>query len=226
MLFTGGQEIPGRFPAILESFTALASKPRSVLPPYWAFAPWQARDYHQNTAQVLEDIDKTRALGLPASVILIDSPWATSYNSYEFNPKQFDDAPGMIRHLHQQGFKLVLWHTSWIDNKSNPPGEKGFGGAPGEVSKLLEKSPNYDEAALNGYFVKNPDGTPWVGTWWKGQGSLIDFTSPGAKLWWQTRSAKPSPPAQTASRMTTPKVPSSPRPARQTSSLPMAPTPA
>ena len=90
----------------------------------------------------------------------------------------------MIKHLHEAGYKLVLWHTSWIDSKSNPPGEPGFEG------KLLEKSPNYDEAALNGYFVKNPDGTPWVGPWWKGKGSLLDFTNPGAKLWWQNQVRK------------------------------------
>lgn len=180
VLFTGGVT-PGRFPAILTAFTALASPQRPILPPYWAFAPWQARDYHQNQAQVMEDIDRTRELGLPASVILIDSPWATSYNSYQFNPKQFDDAPGMIKHLHESGYKLVLWHTSWINNLSNPPKEAGFEG------KLLEKSPNYDEAAGNGFFVRKPDGSPWVGTWWKGRGSLIDFTNPNAKLWWQNQ---------------------------------------
>ena len=181
LLFTGTNAEAGRFPAILTAFTALESPQRPILPPYWAFAPWQARDYHQNQAQVLEDIDKTRELGLPASVILIDSPWTDAYNSYKFNPKQFDDAPGMIKHLHEAGYKLVLWHTSWINSKSNPPHEAGFEG------KMDEKSPNYDEAAGNGYFVKTPDGKPWVGTWWKGQGSLIDFTYPNAKLWWQNQ---------------------------------------
>ncbi len=176
-----------RFPEMLAAFTAMAASnggPRAVLPPYWAFAPWQARDYHQNEAQVREDIDRTRELGLPASVILIDSPWTTAYNSYHFNPKQFDDAPGMIKHLHEEGYKLVLWHTSWINNQSNPPGEKGFEG------KLTEKSENYDEAAENGYFVKDRNGAPWVGTWWKGKGSLIDFTNPNAKLWWQNQVRK------------------------------------
>ena len=193
VLFVGNDVGAGRFPTILSSFTALESQlptlpglpasttpvPRAILPPYWAFAPWQARDYHQNQAQVQEDVDKTRELGLPASVILIDSPWTDAYNDYKFNPRQFDDAPGMIKHLHESGYKLVLWHTSWINNKSNLPKEQGFEG------KLDEKSPNYDEAASNGYFVKTPDGKPWVGTWWKGQGSLIDFTNPSAKLWWQ-----------------------------------------
>ena len=85
VLFTG----PG-FPSILEQFTGMAG--RALLPPYWAFAPWMGRDVHQNETQVQEDVEKTRSLGLPASVILIDSPWATSYNSYKFNPKQFADS--------------------------------------------------------------------------------------------------------------------------------------
>ncbi|WP_260703251.1 TIM-barrel domain-containing protein [Edaphobacter flagellatus] len=172
VLFAGPE-----FPKILDHFTALAG--RSMLPPYWAFAPWIGRDYHQNDAQVKEDVDKARALGIPASVILIDSPWTTAYNSYKFNPKQFDDAPSMVKYIHANGYKLVLWHTSWINSKSDPPREKGF------ESKMAEKSENYDEAAGNGYFVKNLDGSPYVGRWWKGQGSLIDFTNPSAKAWWQ-----------------------------------------
>jgi alpha-D-xyloside xylohydrolase len=172
VIFLGPQ-----FSSILEHFTGLVG--RAIVPPYWAFAPWKGRDYHKNEAEVLEDVDKTRALGLPASVILIDSPWATAYNSYKFNPKQFDDAPGMVKHLHEQGFKMVLWHTSWINSKSNPPYEVGFEG------KIAPMSENYAEAAGNGYFVKDLNGAPYVARWWKGLGSLIDFTKPSAKRWWQ-----------------------------------------
>ncbi|HEY6414406.1 MAG TPA: TIM-barrel domain-containing protein [Edaphobacter sp.] len=172
VLFTGPE-----FPKILERFTAQAG--RAIVPPYWAFAPWIGRDYHQSAAQVLEDVDKTRELGLPASVIVIDSPWTTSYNSYKFNPKQFDDAAAMVKHLHGEGYKLVLWHTPWIDSQSNPPWEAGF------ADKMLAHAENYDEAASSGFFVKATDGKPYVGQWWKGMGSMIDFTNPLAKRWWQ-----------------------------------------
>ena len=185
VLFTsaaGDGKASGRFPDMLAQFTALAG--RATLPPYWAFAPWQARDYHQNQAQVQEDVDKTRELGLPASVLLIDSPWASAYNSYAFNAKQFEDAPAMVKHLHAAGFKLVLWHTSWINNHSDQPKEAGFEG------KIDATSPNYAEAAEKGYFVRNADETPYVGRWWKGQGSLIDFTNATAKAWWQNQVRK------------------------------------
>lgn len=172
VLFTGPE-----FPGILDRFTALAG--RLTLPPYWAFAPWKARDYHQSDAQVKEDVDRNRELGLPASVILIDSPWETAYNDYKFNPKQFADAPAMVKYIHAQGYKLVLWHTPWINSKSDPPQEEGF------ADKIAPLAENYQFAADQGLFVKNANGSPYVGHWWKGEGSLIDFTYPKAKQWWQ-----------------------------------------
>ncbi|HXB62312.1 MAG TPA: TIM-barrel domain-containing protein [Acidobacteriaceae bacterium] len=169
---------PG-FPAILNHFTELAG--RQQLPPYWALAPWVSRDYHQSDDQVREDVDRTRALGLPASVILINSPWATNYNTYTFNPKQFADPNAMIAHIHGEGFKLVLWQTPWINSKTDLPKEAGF------ADKIDQTAPaeNYVEAATKGYFVKMSDGSPYVGRWWMGMGSLIDFTNPDAKAWWQ-----------------------------------------
>jgi len=172
-----------RFPTILDRFTALVG--RQQLPPYWAFAPWKGRDFHRNQEEVYEDVDRYRKLGLPASVILIDSPWATNYNTYVFNPKQFENAAGMIRHLHDEGYKLVLWHTSWINQKTDPPKEDGFTG------KILPvAADNFAEAEKHGYLLHRPDGSTYIARWWKGMGGLIDFTNAAAKKWWQAQVAE------------------------------------
>ncbi len=166
------------FAKILESFTGLTQ--RAVVPPMWAFAPWMGRDFDLSQSDVDGDVDRARALGLPGDVLLIDSPWATTYNSYIWNPKQFADPAGMVKHVHGSGYKLVLWHTPWINNNSRTD-EAGFAG------KIAAHSELYDEAAEHGYFVKTTEGKPYVGRWWKGEGSMIDFTNLAAKLWWQDK---------------------------------------
>jgi alpha-D-xyloside xylohydrolase len=178
VIFEGPQ-----FPTILDRFTALVG--RQQLPPYWAFAPWKSRDYYRNQDDVYADIDRYRDLGLPASVILIDSPWSTNYNTYTFNSKQFADAPRMIRHLHDRGYKLVLWHTPWINRENKPPYEQGLA-----ASIPLTQAENFAEADSRGYFLHRPDGSTYIGSWWKGTGSLIDFTNVAARKWWQSQIAR------------------------------------
>ncbi|HEV2273395.1 MAG TPA: TIM-barrel domain-containing protein [Acidobacteriaceae bacterium] len=172
-----------RFSTILDRFTSLVG--RTKLPPYWAFAPWKARDYHLSDADVEEDIRKTRQLGLPADVLLIDSPWATNYNTFEFNTKQFEDPRAMIDRLHQAGFKLCLWLTPFVNVQNKRPGE------PGMAAKIpLTAAANFAEGDTRHYFVRNADGTTYISSWWKGNGALVDFTNPEATSWWQSQVGK------------------------------------
>jgi Glycosyl hydrolases family 31 len=79
----------------------------------------------------------------------------------------------------------LIWHTSWINQQTSVPGEGGF------KDKIPASSAaNFADADKSGYFLHRPDGTTFIGQWWKGRGGLIDFTNPAAKKWWQGQVAK------------------------------------
>ena len=167
-----------QFPTILERFTGLIG--RAQLPPYWAFAPWKSRNWHPDTTAVYEDLDKYRSLGLPASVLVLDSPWATNYNTFEMNRRQFADPAGMVQRIHDRGFKLCLWLTAFLNQETFTPSE------PELVGKIpLTAAANFAAARDSGYLAKDSAGNAYIATWWKGRGGLIDFTNPAAVTWWQ-----------------------------------------
>jgi alpha-D-xyloside xylohydrolase len=167
-----------QLPLILERYTGLAG--RAKLPPYWAFAPWKSRNWHPDTTAVYEDIDRYRQLGLPASVLVLDSPWATNYNTFEMNRLQFPDPEGMVRRIHAAGFKLCLWLTAFINDSTWRPSE------PELVGKIPRTAAsNFEPARRAGYLLRNDSGDVYLADWWKGRGGLIDFTNPAAVRWWQ-----------------------------------------
>jgi len=151
--------------------------------PEWGYGFWKSRDVHEDREAVLDDFYGFRRYEIPLDAIVIDSPWATQYNSWEINPHQLPDAEEMIGTMRADGVRTVLWCTPWVNLDSRdgqiPP-------QPESDRLHREPAPNYEPGAAAGHFVKRP-GTdaPWVGQWWMGTGSLVDFTSAAAEQWWR-----------------------------------------
>lgn len=57
---------------VLDAYTALTGRTR--VPPPWAFGLWKSRDVHHNQDSVLADVERLRRYGIPASVLVLDSP--------------------------------------------------------------------------------------------------------------------------------------------------------
>lgn len=150
--------------------------------PEWGYGFWKSRDVYAHEDDVLEDFRGCRWHGIPLDALVLDSPWETQYNTWIPNPHQFPDFAGMVRRLRDDGVRTVVWITPWInletDNDTQVP--------PDPASRRLHAAPasTYAEGAAAGHFLRDGD-DPWVGRWWMGTGSPIDFTSPKAKAWWR-----------------------------------------
>ena len=175
--------------ARLRAFCRLTGFP--VVLPEWGYGFWKSRDVYEHQDDVLDDFDGLRRHDIPVDAIVLDSPWATQYNTWEINPHQFPDGPGLIRRMRADGVRTVVWVTPWVNIDSRdgqiPP-------QPESDRLHREPAPNYSPGAAVGAYVRAGSGEdpdePFVTQWWMGTGSTIDFTSPVAEGWWREQAKR------------------------------------
>ncbi|NJM54303.1 MAG: hypothetical protein HC846_13525 [Blastocatellia bacterium] len=80
--FTG--ETPKK---LVQTFTELSGRMQPA--PDWNYGLWKWRDVYVNEFEVYEDVSMMRSLDLPATALIIDSPWSSKHVSFDINPKQF-----------------------------------------------------------------------------------------------------------------------------------------
>jgi len=163
---------------LIKKYTALTGRMAQTAD--WNFGLWKWRDVYQDEFEVYQDAQMMRSLDLPATGIIIDSPWSDKYIDFELNPKQFASGRGFLDNLHKMGYKTVFWLVPFVNPNAS----------------------NYKFADERGYFVKDQGGKTLLVDWWNptgspelGQGAgrlgaMIDFTFDAATRWWQSEVGK------------------------------------
>lgn len=133
--------------------------------PAWAWQHWVWED-ESTQDSVIEMVDGYAQADIPVAAVIIDSPWETAYNDFQWDPARFPDPDALIAELHDRDIRVMLWIVPAIN---------------------VDAEPLYSEWAANGWFMQyDADSGPAVIDWWKGEGSLIDYWNPDAVDAWHT----------------------------------------
>jgi alpha-D-xyloside xylohydrolase len=108
----------GGFPETQSAFLADVGKP--VLPPPSQFALIKWRDEVSGPRDLLEDVQRLRSARIPVGWVLLDNPWEPCVGAFKWDTSRIPDPAGLIRELHRQSVRLMLWISP--DNFCASPG--------------------------------------------------------------------------------------------------------
>jgi alpha-glucosidase len=156
---------PGPTPKkVVSDYTALVG--RSPLPPLWSLGYQQSRYSYYPEARAREIVETMRSKKIPLDAIYFDIDYQQDYAPFTVNRQYFPNFEKMIADFRSTGVHTILITDLHI--KKNP----GHGYMP------------YDSGIQNDNFVKNADGSVFVGSVWPGDSVFPDFTLTRARDWW------------------------------------------
>lgn len=147
---------------VLSAYTGLTGQ--TPLPPKWALGYQQCRYSYYPDKDVMRLAQTFREKAIPGDVIYMDIHYMERYKVFTFDKETFPDPAGLIRHLKQLGFRVVVILDPGI--------------------KADESYPIYQEGESKSLFLNYPNGDHYQGQVWPGWCTFPDFTLPEARAWW------------------------------------------
>jgi alpha-glucosidase len=149
---------------VVEQYTFLTGP--MPLPPLWSLGYQQSRYSYYPESRVREIVTTFRDKKIPADVIYLDIDYQQGYAPFTINREYFPTFEKMISDFRAQGFHTIV------------------------ITDLhIKKDPNhgyfpYDSGIKDDVFVKNADGSIFVGKVWPGDSVFPDFTLTRVRDWW------------------------------------------
>ncbi len=136
------------------------------LTPLWALGFQQSRWSYMTQTEAQGIADRLRNDRIPADVLWLDIDYQDRNRPFTVDKKAYPDLPGLVSKLDAMKMKLVVitdLHIANLPNQNYAP---------------------YDSGMAADVFMKNPDGTPFVGPVWPGPAVFPDFTQAKTRDWW------------------------------------------
>jgi alpha-glucosidase len=152
--------------AVVQSWAWLTGN--TPMPPLWAFGYQQSRYSYYPESEVRRIAARLRSERIPADVIWLDIDYQLKNRPFTVDPERFPTFDQMIKDLRAQHLRTVIitdLHIADLPNAGYKP---------------------YDEGVAGDQFVKNPDGSTYVGVVWPGKAVFPDFTQQKSRAWWGT----------------------------------------
>lgn len=149
---------------VLNSYAWLTGP--TPLPPLWALGYQQSRYSYESEARVREIADRLRADRIPSDAIYLDIDYQQNNRPFTVDAQRFPHFQQMLQDLKKQGF-----HTVAITDL--------------HIAKLPDAGYTpYDTGMAGDHFVKNADGSVFVGPVWPGPSVFPEFTRQSTREWW------------------------------------------
>ncbi|MGH9791481.1 MAG: TIM-barrel domain-containing protein, partial [Candidatus Acidiferrales bacterium] len=137
---------------------------RMPMPPRWALGYQQCRYSYFPEARVREIAATFRQKKIPADVLYLDIDYQKDNAPFTIDRERFPNFEDMINDITAEGFRFIAITDLHL--------KKEAGYEP------------YDRGLAGDMFVKNPDGSAYVGVVWPGESVFPDFTMTRAREFW------------------------------------------
>jgi alpha-glucosidase (family GH31 glycosyl hydrolase) len=174
---TAGTNLRTAYEFAVKSFFPPDGKiPDPLLFTHPQYNTWIELMYDQNEKDILTYAESIIKNGYSPGVLMIDDNWQEDYGNWDFSPRKFNDPKGMIKKLHEMGFKVMVWICPFVSADS-------------EIFRKL---------AQEGMLVLDPQKSQeilWANTrnkaaiirWWNGASACLDLSNPKTQKWFKER---------------------------------------
>ncbi len=166
---------------VVSRYTELTG--RMPMQPLWALGHQQSR-YSYYPAQMIEDVvAEYRKRDLPLDVIYFDIHYMDAYRVFTWDRARFPDPTALTQRLAAQGVRAVTIVDPGV--KHQPPAEGARDAtADRDLAPQDQTYYVYNEGLAADHFLRQRDGSLYIGEVWPGKSVFVDYTKEAARTWW------------------------------------------